>query len=391
MNKETDISPRIKVTHILSDTNVGGAGKYLYYLLGAADRERFEFSVILPVGAKMGEKIESLGIPVRYVRCPDFADRSYAPRAFRELCCILREEEPHIVHTHASLTGRYAATKLGIPVRIMTKHCADMPPKYRTRFPAKQINRRQFIRNLTHAIATDDQARDALVALGMPCGMITVIRNGAEPLRQVSREEQDDLRERLRIPPDAFIVGSFARLEPVKAHEILLQAAAVCTNSASNVYFLIVGDGSRREELEQLAESYGVAEYVRFCGFADDIAPYMSICRVNANTSIGTETSNLAISEGLSLGVIPVVSDFGGNPRSAEGCGLVYADNDPDRLAEDILSLYRDSDQRGVLSDAAKREFFAHRTSEKMARHTEQVYFDCMNKYLKTNKFGAFV
>ncbi|MCQ2353901.1 MAG: glycosyltransferase [Clostridia bacterium] len=371
---------RIKVTHILTDSNVGGAGNYLYYLLGASDREKFDFSVILPAGAKITEKIESLGIPVRHVECPCFADRSYAPRAEKELRRLINGENPDVVHTHASLTGRIAAAKSGVTVKIMTKHCSDMPPEYQTFFPIKQIARRQFRRTVDGAVATDEQARDALVACGMPREMITVIRNGAAPLCQIGEEEKDALRKSLGIPCGTFVVGSFSRLEPVKAHEILLRAAAVCMRFVSNIYFLIVGDGSRREELEALAVRYGISENVRFCGFVSDIAPYMSLCTVNVNTSVGTETSNLAISEGLSLGVIPVVSDFGGNPRSAAGCGLVYKDNDPALLADAVLSLCRDPEQVRFLSEAAKREFHSHRTADRMARETEKVYLNLLRQ-----------
>lgn len=369
-----DPEKKIKVTHILTDTGVGGAGKYLLYLTGAGRKDTFEYSVILPQGAAMADELRSAGVRVTEVSFPGFRDRSRAPGAKKELIKLLTTEKPDIVHTHASVTGMKAAQAAGVKVRFMTRHCADLPPKYTRHFPGKLFCRGYFRRYVTAAVATDESARDALLSCGMPEEKITVIRNGAEPLREVSEEEKAALRRELAIPENTYVVGCFARLEAPKAHEILLRAVSVMKRFAGNVYFIIVGDGSRRTELEELSRKLHVDDVVRFCGFVRDIAPYMAICTLNVNTSTGTETSNLAISEGLSLGVVPVVSDFGGNPRSVEGVGVVYSDNDPALLAEEMLKLFRDPEQIKYLSAAGKKEFFARRTAEKMAEKTETLY-----------------
>ena len=61
-------SAKIKVTHILTDSNIGGAGRLLRYFLEKADRERFEYSVILPEDAALIPEIEALRIPVVRIR-----------------------------------------------------------------------------------------------------------------------------------------------------------------------------------------------------------------------------------------------------------------------------------------------------------------------------------
>ena len=52
-------SSKIKVTHILTDSNIGGAGRLLRYFLEEADREQFEYSVILPEDAALIPEIEA--------------------------------------------------------------------------------------------------------------------------------------------------------------------------------------------------------------------------------------------------------------------------------------------------------------------------------------------
>ena len=136
-------SAKIKVTHILTDSNIGGAGRLLRYQLEKADRERFEYSVILPEDAALIPEIEALGIPV--VTVYGIADRSTAPEMKGILTEKIKSLAPDILHTHSSRTGRFAGVAAGVPKIILSKHCSDMPQHrqlsslvYRFRSPRKR-------------------------------------------------------------------------------------------------------------------------------------------------------------------------------------------------------------------------------------------------------------
>ena len=49
---------KIKVLNIISDTNIGGAGKCLINFCENYDKEKFDLSVILPKGSKLIEKLQ---------------------------------------------------------------------------------------------------------------------------------------------------------------------------------------------------------------------------------------------------------------------------------------------------------------------------------------------
>ena len=70
----------------------------------------------------------------------------------------------------------------------------------------------------------------------------------------------------------------------------------------------------------------------------------MNIVDINVNCSVGTETSSLALSEGMSLGIPAVVSDFGGNPYMIEHGvnGLVCECYDSRKMADHIFDLIND-------------------------------------------------
>lgn len=363
---------RLHITHILTDSNIGGAGMLLCYLIGAADPSEVRFSVILPAASPLRQRLCSAGAEV--YTADGIADRSYAPAARRQLAALISSLSPDIVHTHASATGRSAARDAGVKNIVMTRHCSDMPRRIYTRFPVKQVCGAVLSHTVSAAIATDDSARDALLACGMPEKKITVIYNGAPALRAVPEDEKNALSDSLGIPRGAFTAGIFARLEPPKAHETLLRAAALCMRQTNGIYFLIAGDGSRRAELEALTDRYGIRQNVRFCGQVGDIAPYMALCDVNVNCSHGTETSNLAVIEGMSAGAVPVVSDWGGNARLADGCGRVYAADEPPALADILLGFCRDRSGLRFLSAAARRRYESGYTAARMARQTCDLY-----------------
>ena len=370
-------SAKIKVTHILTDSNIGGAGRLLRYFLEEADRERFEYSVILPEGAALIPEIEALGIPV--LTAYGIADQSSAPEFQGFLTEKIKKLAPDILHTHSSRTGRFAGVAAGVPRIILTKHCSDMPSPKLMKFPFKQILAREWKKTLHGAIATDDSAADAIAAEALPREKIKVIYNGAPALREISETEKDELRRELGIDRTHIVVGIFARLERVKDHDTFMKIQRYChTHSGVNAKFLIVGDGSNRWCIDQTVEQEDLASKIRVCGFQNDIAPLMNICDVNVNCSVGTETSNLSLIEGMSLGVVPVVSDLPGNVRIAEGCGIVCKREDPEDFAKAIGSLARDRERLRTLSAAAKEKYLAKYTARRMAREVEDYYLSLL-------------
>jgi glycosyltransferase involved in cell wall biosynthesis len=91
---------------------------------------------------------------------------------------------------------------------------------------------------------------------------------------------------------------------------------------------------------------------------------------------VGTETSSLALSEGMSLGVPCVVSDYGGNPymvRHGEN-GLVYPAGDVDRLAKSIKFMLSKEDEYKKMSDASLTRFKSELNCASMTEKTNRLY-----------------
>ncbi len=374
----------MKVLHVISDENIGGAGRLLTTLLHNWDRERVESVVALPAGSELQGRIRALGIPVRSLLHP--CDRP-TPASVAELCRITREENPDLVHTNAALSARIAARACGIPV-LHTRHCC-YPPSLLLRLPPISTLAKACNRSLSdRVIATADAAAENLKALGIPKERITRILNGSEPVREVAEWELVRLREMYSLSEEDFLVGICARLVPCKGHSTFLAAAREVLSRVGErpVRFLIVGTGELRRSLEREAHDLGIAHAVRFLGFVEDMAPVYRLLRINVNCSSGTETSCLALSEGMSASLPSVVSDYGGNPAMMgvergvweSEVGLLFPVGDALSLADAICRLYEDAALEERMKRAALERYRKNYTAVQMSEHLAAVYEDVL-------------
>ena len=214
--------------------------------------------------------------------------------------------------------------------------------------------------------------------MGVSPEKIEVIINGVLPVEKYNAEKRAALRLEFGIDKDAFVCGICARLEECKGIDVLLRAARklLRSNNGKNYYFVIVGKGSREDELKALADALGISSNVRFCGFAKDVTPYLNCFDANINCSRGTETSSLALSEGMSIALPCIASDWGGNPYMVKDGynGFIFPTDDFLCLAERIEQLACDRHLYQEMSKNAYERYCDELTAEKMTRRTEWLY-----------------
>ena len=363
----------IRVLHVISDKNIGGAGRLLLNLLREADREKFEISVALPDGSLLIPHIEELKIKVFRL---NGGTSSKELSAIREMRKIIKEIRPHIVHTHSALFARIAARTCGVPINLNTKHCSLEVSEGKIGFAQKSVARIFDACFTDHTIATAEYAKERLIREGISPNKISVIINGSLPLKELSEEDRRAIRTKLGFGKNDLIAGMVARIEHGKGQEIFIEAARLCQEKAPKVKFLIAGDGSQAEEIRNL--SRGI-DNVNFLGFVSDVTEIMNILDANINCSYISETSSLSLSEGMSVGAIPVVSDCGGNKFMAKDCGIVFPKKDSSALAEILISLAVDSERLERLKKASKERFLKDFTAKSMTRQTENLYFKLLD------------
>ena len=350
----------IKILHVISDQNIGGAGRLLLNLISEADRQKFDISVVLPRYSALTPRIRELGIKATEINRFDLRN------IYREI----KKQAPHIVHTHASGVARVAAKLCGGIITVNTKHCAEDTTS-KPRF-FKRAAMRSFDRAFTDfTIATAQYVKDTLVLEGIPSRKTEVIINGSLPLKQLSDTEISQLKKRLGYTERDFLAGIVGRLERGKGQEIFIEAAKICEKAAPQIKFLIVGSGSMENELKKQAQGLG---NLQFLGFLHDVTEIMNILDANVNCSYISETSSLSLSEGMSVGAIPIVSDCGGNRFMASDCGLVFPKRDAVKLSENLILLANDEKRTASQKALSTQKFSENFTAKVMTKKTEALY-----------------
>ena len=372
-----------RILHIISDSNIGGAGRCLVNYLRHHDRSRFSVSVILPRGSLLIPQIAALDVP--YIEVDGIAERSFSPAAVRALSRILKREQPHIVHTHGSFSGRIAAKLCGSRI-VYTRHSA---------FPVSPKLQKGVFHHLNGfvngffadiVIAVSPAARENLIESGIAPGIIRLVGNGVSPLSPAGEEHLAALRSEWQIPDGCFLAGYPARLEDYKGHDLLLEAAKNLKAEGREFCILIAGRGNQEQKLREQAQAMGVSDRVQFLGFVEDMAGFLSLLTVQLNCSTQSEACSMSIIEGMSLGLPTVASRCSGNPWLVEDgvTGLLFENNSPEALTTALKKLMDDPALVQELGIAARASYEARFTGEMFAANLERVYSEILK-----NKGGS--
>ncbi len=377
----------IKVVEAISDSNIGGAGILLLNRIKHTDHSIFDVNVVLPNNSQLKDRF--LEQDVKIIPSSSCKDKSFDLRGIFEYVKILKKIRPDIINAHGCMTARIAARITGVPVKLYTRHCV-YPVGRIYKNPVMRFAVRIFTNILSdRVVAVAHSAKNNLTDMGVAKNRISTIINGAEALRAVSNEEKKQLREKYGISTDDFVAVICARLEKCKDHDTFLKAAEILCRESDKYKFFIIGTGSRELYLKKLSRELNIDKNVIFTGFLADVAPCMNICDLNVNCSVGTETSSLALSEGMSIGKPCVASDYGGNTymvRDGEN-GYIYKAADYIDLAAKIRLVanmkWNDLSKYGALCKKSKKRYQNELNARAMTQSTQELYL----QMLKSKKY----
>lgn len=360
----------IKVFQVSSDSNIGGAGKCILTYLEHFDRTRFDMSVVLPENSLLKPKVEALG--VRVIEVSGIAEKSLGAEGIKNLVALFKKEKPDVVHTHGSMSARVAAKITGCKGIVYTRHSVFDPSPRISKGIGKILN--GFINNFfTHRIiAVAEAAKKNLTDCGVSEKKISVILNGIKPVAPISEEKKAEIRAGYGIGTDEKVISLLARIEEVKGHSILIDAAKLVSERGYNIKVLIAGTGSYEKSVKEKVRSLNLSDKIIFTGFLEDISGIVNITDISANASFGTEATSIALLEGMCLGKPAVVSDFGGNPgviKNGEN-GFLFPSKNAEKMADCICTILDDPALYEKLSRGAKEIFNSKFTAD---IYTEQI------------------
>jgi glycosyltransferase involved in cell wall biosynthesis len=381
--------PKIRVVHIVTQLELGGAQQNTLYTVEHLDRGRFEVTLLCGTGGYLDEEARRRNVSIRFLR---HLVRPVSPvhdaLAIPETVRILRQIRPHIVHTHSSkagILGRWAARAAGVPVIIHTFHGFGFTPEQ----PALVRGFYKALEKLTARVTTGlvavsqaNQAEALAAGIGRP-EKYRLIRSGVslEVFQSLSRTSEAPAG--LDIEPQHRLVTTVGPFKPQKNLGDFLAAAALVRSAMPESRFLVVGDGALRPFLEKRVRDLGLSDAVFLPGWRRDLPAILARTDVFVMTSLW-EGLPRALVEALAAGIPAVANRVDGVAdviHDGEN-GCLVAPRQPAETAQRVLSLLKAPEAARRMGEKARQSISRDFDIGLMVKQQEKLYLDMTSKIL---------
>ncbi len=333
---------------LIARLNIGGPAIHTTLLTERLDPRRFESTLVTGVeGEDEGHMWDVMGRRDWEPIIIPSLGREISPQAdistLREVVRLMRQKQPHIVHTHtakAGFVGRAAARLCRVPVVVHTFHGNVFKGYFSPRKTALFVRiERKMATWSDRVIVLGEAQKREILSLGIGSeAKMRVIPLGLDlaPFLEVDRM-RGELRRELGVGEEVPIIGIVARLVPIKAIDLFLSAARQVLEAWPDALFVVAGDGTERTALEALMRELKIEKSVRFLGFRSDLA------RLNADFNCVVLCSHneglpVAVIEALASARAVVATQVGsvGDLVVPEESGLLVPPGDVEALAQAI-------------------------------------------------------
>ncbi len=366
----------IRVVHVISDLDTGGAEVMLAKLMDGMDRRRFANTVVsLTDRGELGTAIESGGTAVHSLGMRrGRPDLSGLPKLIR----ILKAVRPHLVQSwlyHADFLSTLAVPFAGSPPLVWNVRCSDMDFTHYPRQTKWIVRALAVTSRWATAVVSNSEAGVRLhQRRGYRPRRWTVIPNGFDLVKFCpDSSARARLREELALPGDSLLIGLVARVDPMKDHRTFLTAASRVAAANRGMHFVLAGKGT--DTLGAMVAGYGLTGRVHLLGARRDVErllPGLDVCCLSS--SFGEGFPNV-LGEAMACGVPCVATDVG-DIRSIVGeTGVIVPPRDPAALAEAILDLvHRGPSARRALGQTARARIEKHYALPRVIEQYQALY-----------------
>lgn len=369
------VSGPLRIEMVLPSMQAGGMEMLTDRLARALARRGHEVGITCTdLAGNLAPALHADGFRVSVVGAPGLRSMVRAPALER----WLRELGPDVVHVHSGvwLKAARAARRAGVPRIVHTIHGLEREPWYGP--PLKRIAARDT--DLVVGVSRDlvDFLRQRV---HVPEPRLALVPNGVDAARYRPGPRTGALRAALGIDDDRLLVGSVARLLPVKNHALLLEAFArahrAAPRSAPRSALVLVGNGALEPSLRALADALGVGEHVHFTGFSHHVDEVLRDLDVFVLSS-DSEGMPVSVLEAMATGLPVLATAVGSVPHLLdEGrCGVLVPPRDVEAMTGALAGLLAgDPVRRRELGAAARRRAVEHFSEEAMVSTYERAYY----------------
>jgi glycosyltransferase involved in cell wall biosynthesis len=266
---------------------------------------------------------------------------------------LLHKSTPIFLHAGATISSR----------EILTEGSTSLFGHLHAQAEDRLVRRALRQKNIIHLTSTSLVAQERADFYGVDKSAFNISPYGVDENRFSGGTTYEDIRSKLHVPRDAFVVCTTARLVKWKHIDILLKAVQRCD---SKPWLLIVGDGPEMPNLQDLARTLGISEQVRFVGYVEPNA-YLAASDLFVLPS-SIESFGLAYAEAMTMGLPCIGRKYRPPTVISSACDVIpesagFLIDDFEELATKIDFL---SNNRGISKEmgaSARRHAQEHYTT----------------------------
>jgi glycosyltransferase involved in cell wall biosynthesis len=355
---------RPTVLHFIYGVGGGGAESMMRSLVRGLDRRRWRVVVVAMQAEAWPDETEDLRRTVDALHVLE-EKALLSGAALKKLRGVITAERPDVVQTwmhHADFTGGLVTRFSGVKQVVWGIHCREITRvEGENRLKAWIFERvmplmAQWVPR--RIVSCSQAALEDHVKLGYPIEKLRWIPNGVDTQRfRPLASAREDMRARLGLSGDAFVIGFAGRAHEMKNLPLLLRAFGLLYSQVASVRLVLCG--VEREDLDEesraLADALPDPTAVSWLSFQSDPENFYPALDVFTLSS-RTEACPMTVLEAMSCGVPCITTDVGDCGRLIGDTGTVVAAGDADALAAAWLSAMNNNEEKRLACSAAARE-----------------------------------
>lgn len=364
---------KIRVLHVAEAA--GGVERYLETLFKYS-KDKVENILVCSQNYDY-EKFKRLADRVIVLKMAHDIQPSSDIKVERTLRRIIKQLKPDIVYAHSSKAGAFARiADLELNNKVIYN-------PHGWAFNMQQSAKKQEMYKWVEKISahfcdkivciSDAEKESALREKICKPSKLQVIYNGID-LEEIEKTVPMS-RTQLGIPEDAFVVGMVGRLSKQKAPDTFVKAAELIKEKIPNAFFLMVGDGELRDQIEGLINQYDLGSSFLITGWVDNPTAYMKIMNVGMLLS-RWEGFGLVLPEYMACGVPIVATNVDAIPNIIQDGinGMLVDKDDYHKAADAVDRLFKQPDLTSSLVKTADNIVKTRFNGKRVAQNSEQLY-----------------
>lgn len=367
---------RIKVLHLITSLEVGGAQRGLLLGLARFDQEKYEHVICsLMDRVQMRNQFLQTGIKVKSLGLNKKTDMV----ALLRLRSLIKEVRPDILHTyllHSNIIGRIVGRLSDVPVIIGSERTIGQVGSL-GRLLTKLTN------PLTDLVEVNSHtgAKAIIKDLGVPLNKIAVIPSGLDTDKYSVSSDRSRIRSSLGLSDKQHLVLYIGRLRPVKGVDRGLKGFKKVLEKHPTAHLALAGEGEQSRALQSLASELGIYDNVTFLGVRNDLPEILSASDSVLIPSRNEGLPRVAI-EAMAAGKPVIATEVGGTPEAIiDGVtGILVMPNDINQMGNAISHLIENVKLQKRLGAAGRKRAIQHYSVEKYISR-----LDCLYRRLSAN------